>query len=320
MRSVRVGIVGAGSIAEHHLKVLGSFPDVEVCAISNRDEEKGGHIAKKFGIPHIYAKPQTLFSQELPDAVYVLVSADALYPTTLQCIAFGIPLFIEKPAGLTSVETRHLQETALSNDVRIMVGYNRRFYSVIQRAQEAIRTRGDLLGVRIEAPEGIEQIKTLKKFSPDILARWFVANGTHGIDLLNFLGGDTTEVLARKRSFLEPSGDNFGATIVFLNSALGHYISHWNSPGRWSVDLYGVNIRAHIEPLESGTLIMDGEEIPLLPDLDDLEYKPGFWKQNRYFIDRVQDGGEITRPACSIADALKTMELAERILSGGSIN
>lgn len=315
--NTRIGIIGAGAVAQHHLRVLTSFDDVTVSALANRNPERRRETAEAFSIPATYETHEEMLEQESLDALLVLTSADTIHSITKSLIPRGLPLLIEKPAGRTTSETRELAVLARQSGTRVMVGYNRRFYSVINAARHAIEERGSLRGIAIEAPERIDAVRALGKFPESLIEDWLVLNGTHGVDLLRFLGGDVTAAHAFHQSFQEKRGDNFGAVLSYTNGAIGHYLSHWNSPGRWQLTLYGAGVRARLEPIEQGTLLI-GEDASILPvDPVDIEYKPGFYAQARYFVDRVKDGGAIERPACSIDDAVGTMELTE-LISGRS--
>lgn len=309
MERTRIGIVGGGDIAQHHLKVLTSLRDVEVVALASRGEERRHTTAEIFSIPHTYDTASAMLAHETLDAIFITVSADQIYAVAKECVSKGIPLFIEKPAGLTVQETEDLAQSS----VPIMVGYNRRFYSNIQQAKKMIEECGPLLGVTVEAPERITQVRTLGKFTADMLDNWLVLNGTHGIDLLHYLGGTIADVASVAYAYTEKNGDNFGATIAFEEGAIGHYISHWNTPGKWRVTLYGDGIRADFDTLEQGTITTKEGTSPLPLSEEDVSFKPGFYAQTRYFIDRVQDKKPIQRPACSIEDAVETMRLAETI-------
>ncbi|MEK7511127.1 MAG: Gfo/Idh/MocA family oxidoreductase [Patescibacteria group bacterium] len=315
--NIRIGIIGAGAVAQHHLKVLASFDDVTLSALANRNPDRRKETAETFSIPTTYGTHEEMLEQESLDALLVLTSADTIYPITKSLIPKGLPLLIEKPAGRTAAETRELAELARQSATRVMVGYNRRFYSVINAARRAIEERGILHGIAMDAPERIDAVRALGKFSDSLIEDWLVLNGTHGLDLLRYLGGDIAAARAFHQSFQEKHGDNFGAVLSYVNGTIGHYLSHWNSPGRWQLTLYGTGVRARLEPIEQGTLLIGEESLPLPIDPIDTEYKPGFYAQARYFIDRVRDGGAIERPACSIDDAVGTMELAE-LISGRS--
>lgn len=314
MESLRIGVVGAGAVAQHHLKALASLPNVKIAALASRGEERRLETARTFSIGKTYAASTEMLAHESLDALFVLVSADQVYPVTLECLSAGIPLLIEKPAGLTSHETSDIAARAAAKKIPVMVGYNRRFYSNIKAGLDAVLERGPLLGVTAEIPERIAQVASSGKFSEDMVAKWLILNNTHGIDLLRFLGGsDIAHVSTEARSFRQKTGDNFGATLRFTNGALGHYISHWNTPGSWRVSIYGDGIRADFTTLEIGTLTTAEGSTPISFAQEDIDYKAGFVAQARFFIEHVQNKTAITRPGCSIEDAVETMRLAESI-------
>ncbi len=297
----------------YHLAVLSRFRDVSVAAISSRGAQRIRDIQRRFGIPRRYNDFKHMLRDERLDAVYILVSADSVYRVALACMSRGsIPLFIEKPPGLTARETRTLSRKARRKNIPVMVGLNRRFYSTIARAQAAIERSGAPTAIAIEAPERIAAAKKMPKFSPALIRHWLVVNGIHCIDLLRFLGGDVKTVTAVRRPKNGDRDAAIGALIAFKNGAIGHYRAYWHAPGRWTVDLYGDGVRAHLEPLEAGALLRAGaKQRSITLDRLDVRFKPGFWRENRYFIDRVKDGAPIGYPAASIHDAVKTMELAE---------
>lgn len=312
-KKIRVGIIGTGAIAEQHLAVLNSFEDVVVAAVANRHSEPRERAQKKFGIPSGYDDFQKMLKEEMLDALFILVSAENILGVTEKSLEAGIPILMEKPPGLSSGETRKLAEKSREHNVPVMVGLNRRFYSIFRKAKEKIEKRGPLLGLVVNVPERIDEARATGKFSPALLEKWIVLNGIHGIDLLRFFGGEVKSLLPIPDSSRKTK-EHYGAFLRFLDGGLGHYISHWNSPECWSVELYGNRILARFEPLESGIIVEDGKApIPIEPDIEDTKFKTGFWGQDRYFIDRVKDKKPIAYPAVSIEDAVKTMELIEKI-------
>lgn len=316
MKKINIGIIGTGAIAEHHARVLSSFDDAVIRAAASRRTEPRELFCASHHIPANYENHQDMKAAEKElDALYILVSAENIFNVTKECISYGLPLFIEKPPGLSLRETKELARLARERNIPVMVGLNRRFYSIIRAAKAAIEKQGPLLGIVVEAPEWIQKIRMAGKFPDAVLEKWAVLNGIHVIDLVRFFAGDVKNITSFRHALQEKNGDNFGALLTFKNNpAIGHYISHWQSPGRWKIDLYGKDVRAHMEPLEEGVIIeKDSPPVIIEPDAHDKEFKPGFWAQNRYFIDRVRDKKPISYPASSIEDAEKTMELVEQI-------
>jgi predicted dehydrogenase len=313
-KKINIGIIGVGDIAQHHLRVLSTFEDVNLIAVANRSPKKSTDAQKKYKIKSRYADFREMLKKETLDGVYVCVSADNMFKVSRECLKYNIPLFLEKPPSLTLTEVKKLALLAKQKKIPVMVGLNRRFYSVIQKAKKEILKKGPILGIAIEMPERINEVGKLKKLSKKTVGNWFVVGGIHGVDLMRYIGGDIQDVKATHRAYKEQNGDNFGALITFKNRAIGSYRSHWQSPGRWSIDIYGVGIRAHLEPIEEGVIVENNKKPRSIePNSIDKKHKPGFYLQNRYFIDRLKDKKVIEYPACSIEESVKTMELIEKI-------
>lgn len=315
---VNVGAIGAGGIAEQHIQVLSTFDDVVVTAISNRGGERGRCLAAKYDVEGYYDNYEAMLDKESIDAVFVLPSVMSVYQVATECLSRGIPSLIEKPPGISSTETASMLSTADATGCLNMVGVNRRFYSVMRQAKQAIDDVGGLCSIVVEAPERFRQLEGLLDFHPrEVLENWIVCNGMHCIDLLRFFGGDVLEIAvdAVRGGLSKPS--QFNALIRFEGGATGHYISNWTAPGRWSVVLYGDGRRVTLEPLEEGTIWDVGEaERSIEPDTADVTHKPGFHAQDRFFIDCVKSGTLPDYPASNLADSLKTMQLIEQIVRG----
>ena len=225
---------------------------------------------------------------------------------------FGIPLFLEKPVGLTTRESGELAATAQKLGVPTMVGYNRRHYSVFRQGMDVVCSRGPLMGVLIEGHERIARVREVSKHPAEVLARWLYANATHTIDLLRFFGGEPAEVTCVTHRYREPLGDQFGALINFEGGALGHYVAHWLSPGGWRVALYGDGVSVEFKPLEEGRWTDSSGQIrELIPSAEDRRFKPGFYGQLQAFCRLVRDGD--TASVESLAGAHRTMLLVERM-------
>lgn len=314
---VRVGIIGTGAIAEPHVRVLQAFDDVDVVAASSRREEGRSAFMQRFGISAGYSDFHEMLDRERPDAVLVLVSVGSLVDVAAECLQRGVPSLIEKPPGLYPAETERLWDLASRGGVPHMVGLNRRFYSNVQAALAMIRERGPLISVVVEAPERFGEIKKAGKWTDQILKRWMFANGIHSLDLLTMSGGPIRSVTAHSRHWTESiHPDSLHALIEFESGAIGHYISNWAAPGRWSVTFYGVGCRIELKPLEAGRVFYaSGEEADLNLAEIDRQYKPGFYAQARSFIDAVRANRSPGHPAATLEDALVSMRLAEQIVS-----
>lgn len=317
MTKTRIGIIGIGSIAEKHLEVLKSFEDVEIVALCNSGHPRIHDFGDRFSVNDRFTDYRKFLDEAKIDAVFVLVSILQIREVAQECLKRGIPALIEKPPGLSVAETESLAAAAAAKNCINMVALNRRFYSVMQRAREAILEAGPLVSVVVEAPERISDFRAVGH-PPEVIQNILVASGIHCIDLLRYFGGEVTEVKSFSNQCFENQKDAFGALMRFENGATGHYIANWTSPGRWSVNLYGKGRTVTLRPLERGTVFdNNGEPFELPIDPIDEIHKPGIYAQARYFIDCVREGKPAAYPASNLEDAVKTMKLIEMI--GGDL-
>jgi len=313
---LRLGLIGAGNIARQHLAAaarVGRALGVEVAAVASRTRAKAEALAAEFGVPGVFDSFTEMVIGAKPDALMVLVSVDQMAPTALSCLDFGLPLFLEKPVGLSAAEAEAVARAAAAKAVPNMVGYNRRHYSIFARGLAKVLERGRLLAVHVEGNERMGVVRGLGRFSEEVLRGWIFANATHTIDLLRHFGGEPEEVHAVCASLSEPLGDQFAACLRFPGGVTGSYTANWLSPGGWGVTLKGLGVTAEFKPLETCRLTYaDGTTETLEPDEDDRAVKPGFCGQLRAFADMVRTGA-LAAPSQDLFGALETMRLAESL-------
>jgi len=314
MDRLRVAVIGAGGMARRHMEVLSSLADVELAALSSRGVEKLEKLAKEFGIPDRYRDNEQMLEKVRPDAVIVAVSALNNYEVTLSCIKRRVPTLLEKPPGLTVAESERLLQASKEYPGQYMVALNRRFYSIVQAGKKLLDESGGLVSVLVQAPEDIAAIRAMNFHPPEVLTHVPAANGIHCIDLLRFFGGDVLQVHALSSIWRDTVRNSYGAVLRFKSGVIGHYVANWTAPGRWEVTLYGFDMRVDYSPLESASVTRrDGSKSDVPKEDVYMKFKPGFYKQDRFFMDRVKDGGRIERPAADLEDALGTMRLVEAI-------
>jgi len=285
-----------------------------ICAegITSRTISKAKMLAKTYNINNVYENIENLINNCPLDGLLILVSADQIYDVTKKLISTQIPLFIEKPPGLIPEQTAMLVKLANKYSTKNMVGYNRRYYSIFHKGIKIITDHGQLLGVTVEGHERFWKITNRAK-SRNITDNWLYANSTHTIDLLRFFGGEINNLNSFKKSIKEKNGDQFVASMEFNSGTLGTYISHWHSPGGWSVTLYGEGVTVKFNPLEKAVWIdRDFNENEILQNESDINYKPGLFSQMEAFINMVKKN-KLVWPGLDLSEALKTMELAQKI-------
>ncbi len=314
MSKVRIGLIGAGPITRKHLDVIADIGWIEAVGITSRTRSKAEHVAQEYGISVCSDDVESLIKEARPDALMVLVSVEQIYQMVSNLIPFGLPLFLEKPPGLIPDETKALVVLAQEHSVQTMVGFNRRYYSVFRKGLDIVLNNGPLLGISVEGHERFWRVKD--SLSDVKRSKWIYVNSTHTIDLLRFFGGEPLNVHAVARSYIEKNGDQFAAVMKFESGVIGHYNSHWYSPGCWGVRLYGEGVTVEFKPLEKGTWTdKQFKTHEIKPHEVDQKYKPGFYEQMKAFGEMVINNN-LPLPGQDLAAAYKTMQLAEKISIG----
>ena len=121
---LKAGFIGAGGRGQsaHYPTVYRLADQVEMAAVCELDEERLDQIVEKYGFEKTYSDHRVLLDEIDPDIVYCVMNEKWLLQPALDCINAGKHLFIEKPPGANSDETRATLEAAEKNKVWVQVG------------------------------------------------------------------------------------------------------------------------------------------------------------------------------------------------------
>jgi|TARA_Y100000034_G_scaffold128652_1_gene183676 predicted dehydrogenase len=309
---IRIGVLGTGDIAVKHLEVFSEL-DVEIVATYNRTKSRAEKLSEKFRLGKIYDDYKLMLEENKFDALCVFVASNIIKEVTLDCLDYNVPILMEKPAGISVNQGNEILNKTKEKNIPVMVGFNRRFMSTIMKAKEEI---DELISINVEAPERWTQIKQKPKFNKEILASWFYINGCHCLDLMKYFGGKVKTVNSNSEH-----QKYYRANIEFEKGVLGQYQSVYDNPGNWNVTLITKTKKISLNPLEKISITTkDGNQVHELSELD-TKFKPGFFLQNKYFIESiVKNKEQISQPAVGIEEAVELMEFMQKIESDSEAN
>ena len=136
---IRVGILGAGGIAETHAEVLASIDGVDRVGICDMQFSKAENFQRKMGLPMAYSQLETMLAEAKPDVVHLAVSPAVHAATAIACLDRGISVFVEKPFCLTVGECAQVTASAARSGAQIGVNHNMVFFPGVNRAIDAIK-------------------------------------------------------------------------------------------------------------------------------------------------------------------------------------
>ncbi len=189
---LKAGFIGAGGRGQqaHYPSAQRLSDQVEMAAVCEFDDERLHQVVDKYGFERTYKDHRTLLDEIDPDIVYCIMNEKWLLQPVLDCIAAGKHLFIEKPPGANSDETRQILEAAEKHKVWVMVGLQRRFTAVNREAIRLVNAKGP---VSLATTTFNKQLFSDGKEFTTTLWNDLV----HVVDLLRYMaGGEPTEVTA----------------------------------------------------------------------------------------------------------------------------
>jgi predicted dehydrogenase len=126
MTLFRVGVIGAGSIAQSHLSAYAQNPDVELVAVADMNLERARQVAEQHGATRAYADPHELLADPEIDGVSICTWNDSHAAWAIAAVEAGKHVLVEKPIARTLAEAEELQRVVEAHDRVVQVGFVRR--------------------------------------------------------------------------------------------------------------------------------------------------------------------------------------------------
>lgn len=127
MKKLRIGLVGAGNIANVHLEAYKKLDNVEIVAACDINESRLNETADIFGIEKRYTSESEMLKNEELDAVDVCVWNCNHAKCTIEALDAGLHVLCEKPMAASTEEAEAMVEAAKRNNKLLMIGFVLRF-------------------------------------------------------------------------------------------------------------------------------------------------------------------------------------------------
>jgi predicted dehydrogenase len=139
--TISFGFLGAGAIAHGSAKSINNHSHGRVVAVQDPHEGRRSDLCKIFDIPNHYATPEELLADPAVDAVYIAVPNKFHIPLTLQALAAGKHVILEKPFAMSFTEAQTAADAARQAGKVLTLGMNQRFNENSQKFR-ALAERG----------------------------------------------------------------------------------------------------------------------------------------------------------------------------------
>lgn len=301
--TVRIGFIGTGGIAQHHMNQLLQIEDVRIACGYDTSSETLIKASKRFEFTP-YDDLDKMLDSEVLDCVYICVPPFAHGEIEKKVIERNLPFLVEKPIGINLDTVKEILSLIEKRGIIVSVGYHWRYMDITKEAKELISPEkiGTVLGYWMG---GLPMVPWWRRKEQS--GGQFVEQTTHIVDLARFIVGDVEEVYALfdRRLVFDVEGMNVPdvgtVNLKFKNGVIGNISNTCALNFGYTVGLhiYGRNIV--IEVLGNKLVINEqGKKIErqarLNPSLE----------EDRIFINAVKTKD----PSCILStyrDAAKTL-------------
>ncbi|HSL19316.1 MAG TPA: inositol 2-dehydrogenase [Methylomirabilota bacterium] len=222
MKTITVGVLGAGRIGRLHTDNLLRMPGVRVKAIADPFVDFTGWPPDGVATG---VDPGLVLGDHEIEAVLICSPTPTHAPFTEAAAAAGKHVFCEKPIDLEPGRIRRTLEAVERAGVKLQVGFNRRFDPTFARVRRAV----------VDGDVGTVQIVKITSRDPEAPPVSYVQSSggifldmtIHDFDMVRFLtGGEVAEVFAMGAVLIDPAIGEAGdidtavTTMVMADGAL----------------------------------------------------------------------------------------------------
>lgn len=147
---MRLGIIGRNFVVDWMLAAAEQAPEIQPTAIYSRSLETGREFAEKYGLVHVFDKPEDLAACPEVDAVYIASPICCHFAQSKLMLEHGKHVLCEKPVTTNGRELRILLDTAKQHGVVFLEAMRLIHDDALEVIQNALPRIGKLRRVTFE--------------------------------------------------------------------------------------------------------------------------------------------------------------------------
>lgn len=192
MKTIRIGIIGTGGIAQSHIKELREVPDAEIVAVCDIDVSRARSAAEPLNAA-VHTDGAKLIESERLDALYICIPPGAHGDLEILAARKGIHLFVEKPVNLYLDGAQNAWRAIRDFGVMSQTGYVLRYRPVFMRMHEFLQDK-EVGTAHVFRWNGLVGAPWWRRYEES--GGQLVEMTTHQVDLLRWFMGEIEAVSA----------------------------------------------------------------------------------------------------------------------------
>jgi len=266
---VHWGIIGCGDVARRRVAhAILDEPNSQLVGACRRNTDELAQFCEEFEVPKSFERDEDLLHDGGIDAVYIATPVNLHLPQTQAAAEQGKHVLVEKPMAMSTDQCNEMIAACRANKVKLGVAYYRRFYPVVDRIKEILKSGeiGELLSINFTTAAAFA-------IAPQQEGYWRVIPeqggggalmdiGSHRIDLMLGLFGPIEQVrcLCSTNAASYSAENCVSAVMRFRNGVHGNLQCFFGSPiDPDEFTLTGTKGRIVSAPLNGGTLRIQTE-------------------------------------------------------------
>lgn len=320
MDEIKWGIIGCGDVTEVKSgPAFNKIPNSWLVAVMRRDASKAEDYARRHQVPKWYHDADQLIHDPEVNAIYIATPPLQHEAYTIQALASGKPIYVEKPMALNSEAAKRMVAASDQYKVKLSVAHYRRAQPLFLKIKALLAANaiGDIrfIDLKMLQPQKSNLIAKSDynwRMDPEIAGGGLFHDlAPHQLDLMIYYFGKvkTYHGIALNQSQLEKVDDLVTGHILFENGIVfngtwcftvaegqeSDICEIYGTKGKISFPMFGHQIKLTVKGFE--------EHFDFLP-LKHVE-QPMIEKVVAYFLNQTNEN------PCSGEEALKTMELID---------
>ena len=225
-RKVNIAVIGTGRMGSVHVaNLVQKIPEANLVAICDIRLDVAQQVADELGIDRVIQDYHDLLVDNSIEAVLIATSTNTHAEIIIDCAQAGKHIFCEKPLALDLDSIDVALAAVQKADVKLQVGFNRRFDKSFQKVREIVSSGeiGKPCILRITNRDPELPNKDFLKVSGGM----FLDMTIHDFDMARFQIGEVEEVYALGNVMIDEELKSFGdidtdiVTLKFKNGAIG---------------------------------------------------------------------------------------------------
>lgn len=140
--TVKVGMIGCGTISRYHLKQIQALDSIEVVAAYNRSAGLREDFGREAGLhsTSLYSDVTKMLKHSGLDAVVICLPNRMHSTVAVEAMDAGLHVLCEKPMATSHDEARQMVNAAKMNDVKLVIGLTLRFGGTTTAAKQTVES------------------------------------------------------------------------------------------------------------------------------------------------------------------------------------